>query len=92
MFVAMSECCEQDDRVMDQAIERDVFPFLRTAIVSKESFHKEVSSQQISPHLLNAMEVFALAVQIFSKHVMHCKFRWERFMNNHYFISNPHGW
>ena len=41
-FLGISEYCEQDERIIDNAIEENVFFTLREVILKSSVFHKEV--------------------------------------------------
>ncbi len=43
-FKVLVDCIEQDENIIDTALEEEVFHFVRHAIIAKETFHKEVSA------------------------------------------------
>ena len=42
-FVAFLHLIDEDNAIMDHAIDKDVFPFMRSAIIAQTTLHKEVS-------------------------------------------------
>ena len=43
-IAGMSDLCEQDENVVERAIETDVFRFMKDAVIANGIFYNEVSS------------------------------------------------
>ena len=50
-FPDVSEFCEQDEFLVDQAIQDGVLKFIRESIISTDTFHKEVSGKKTSYYM-----------------------------------------
>ena len=53
-FLGISEYCEQDERIIDNAIEENVFFTLREVILNSPVFHKEVHFHLIATRTMVA--------------------------------------
>ena len=63
----MNGICEEDEVVIDEALDGNVFHFLRTAVVAVSDFHKEVGHRTNLNTSVSLSLSFSLSLSPFSR-------------------------
>ena len=64
LYPGSNEYCEEDEQVVDMAIEADVFQFLRDSVLASPTFFQEVGPFAVKVEIF--VLIFSLNLKIFA--------------------------